>query len=551
MPSDSPELRRILDLPVRPDVRPLPPLLEKWAPKLRPAQIAALSELAAMPAPCGIYGDIGVGAGKFLICMLAGALLGLDRVLIITDAQLIGQARSEIDRFVQVFPETVDHMPTLLAYEHLSRPESVYELDKRAPQLVMLDEAHRLCGANSARTNRVLNYAIQNPKVRWCVLSGTLQRKSLLDIAHLAELALRDGSFLPTDSTVLAMWSAVLDQGAKPSAAQLRYFDPLLAWAGTQDVNEAYARRFKSTPGVVSIQSEEAACSLRIRKRVYRPGAEIANAIKGLQDRWELPDGTELVDTLEYVRHSATISLGFFYRTVYPEGSEAWQEARKTWNRELRTQIQYRRYGDLDSPARVERAAEQGRGVPQSLIDAYRAWVAIRDTVEPEQTTNWLTMEVIDVVAEYMRRRKRGLVWYGSRAVEAALEERGLPCFGGGMAPPADDVPVAALSHHSHGTGKNLQAWNYQLILEPSASAGWWQQLLGRTHRYGQKADEVIAEVLTTTWYQRAQVFGAWREAGDLQTRFGTPFRLVNCDWLDDAPLLGYTDNVAGKNASG
>lgn len=491
-----------------------------------------------MPAPCGIFGDIGVGAGKFLICFLAGALLGLERIVILTDSQLLGQARSEMERFKHVFPETIGHMPSLLSYEHLSRPDSVYELDKRAPQLVMLDEAHRLCSLTSARTQRVLRYAVDHPQVRWCVLSGTLQRKKLVDIAHLAELALRQGSFLPTTDIALAKWSLVLDQGAEPSAEQRRYLDPLCAWAGTTDVQEAYARRFKATPGVVSIQSEDAACSLRVRRRLLPAPAEIKNAIKGLQTAWALPDGTEMVDTLEYVRHSATLSLGFFYKTIIPEGSEEWQEARRAWNRELRAQILYRRAGDLDSPARVEEAAKARSGVPQRLIDAYEAWVAIRHTVEPTKETVWITSAVMEAVAAFIKARKRGLIWYNSVAVEEALSALGVPCFGGGVAPPTNDVPFAALSAHSHGTGKNLQAWNYQIVLEPSGSAIWWQQLLGRTHRYGQAADEVIAEVLCTTWFQRAQLHAARNEAEELQKMYGSPFRLVNCDWLSDLPLL-------------
>lgn len=48
----------------------------------------------------------------------------------------------------------------------------------------------------------------------------------------------------------------------------------------------------------------------------------------------------------------------------------------------------------------------------------------------------------------------------------------------------------------ANGTGKNLQAWNKNLIVSCPTGAAVWEQLLGRTHRQGQKADEVQVDVL-------------------------------------------------------
>ena len=50
--------------------------------------------------------------------------------------------------------------------------------------------------------------------------------------------------------------------------------------------------------------------------------------------------------------------------------------------------------------------------------------------------------------------------------------------------------PILA-SVRSHGVGANLQKYCQNLVLSPSPSGSTWEQLLGRTHRPGQEADEV------------------------------------------------------------
>ena len=43
----------------------------------------------------------------------------------------------------------------------------------------------------------------------------------------------------------------------------------------------------------------------------------------------------------------------------------------------------------------------------------------------------------------------------------------------------------------AHGTGRNLQAFCRNLVANPPSDGATWEQLLGRTHRQGQEADEV------------------------------------------------------------
>jgi hypothetical protein len=87
-----------------------------------------------------------------------------------------------------------------------------------------------------------------------------------------------------------------------------------------------------------------------------------------------------------------------------------------------------------------------------------------------------------------------------------------------------------------HGKGKNLQAWNRQLVIEPPASGTVWEQLLGRTHRQGQRADDVIAVVYQHTDRVRAAVDRATAQARYIEQTQGTPQKMVFCRWFHEEP---------------
>jgi hypothetical protein len=55
------------------------------------------------------------------------------------------------------------------------------------------------------------------------------------------------------------------------------------------------------------------------------------------------------------------------------------------------------------------------------------------------------------------------------------------------------------LSIAAHGTGKNLQWTNRNLVCTPPTGGDIWEQLIGRTHRQGQTADEVFVDVYQHT----------------------------------------------------
>ena len=159
------ELARILSLEERQQTRHtgLPERLRAWEEHLWPIQVEALSILSNQPAPLGLYADVGVGGGKFLIATLAGAVVGAKRPLVMTRLDLIAQAKYELERFLPLFPGLEEHIPKYVAYSKLSRPDSTDLLDELKPDLIALDEAHAVASRTSARGIRLRRYVVENP----------------------------------------------------------------------------------------------------------------------------------------------------------------------------------------------------------------------------------------------------------------------------------------------------------------------------------------------------------------------------------------------------
>tara|TARA_Y100001973_G_scaffold100394_1_gene161425 strand:- start:907 stop:1311 length:405 start_codon:yes stop_codon:yes gene_type:complete len=119
------------------------------------------------------------------------------------------------------------------------------------------------------------------------------------------------------------------------------------------------------------------------------------------------------------------------------------------------------------------------------------------------------------------------LIWYQSDAIATELAARGLDTFGSGTDLESIKPRTVAASIAVHGTGSNLQQWSRAIVIEPPSSGDAWEQLLGRLHRPGQTADDVVFYV-----YQHTDAFsGAMRSAversGFIEATTGNPQKLL------------------------
>jgi hypothetical protein len=328
-------------------------------------------------------------------------------------------------------------------------------------------------------------------------MSGSLVGSSLLSYWHLALIALREGSPLPSTHDMAERWSRVVDVDASPADYDLAYFAKL---GRTQkEIRRALGRRLIRTPGVVWQTKgfdDVPLVMFPVKHQVTEP---CLAAIRKLNQTWELPDGEPLVDATDVGRHLATLPWGFYLAWDWDAigGYDAeWNEARLEW---ARVQRNIRSWGDreLDSLTTIVAAVKAGK-LPEAA-PAYEAWEAVRHRPEPPKVVRYVDHTAVVGVLDLVDQMGEGIVWFRSPALGELLAACGIPTYGRGDGFPKQ-APVVALNSQVYGTGTDgLQMlWHRNLVLQPPSD---YEQLIGRTHRSGQ-TETVRMGVVTATQHQ-------------------------------------------------
>jgi hypothetical protein len=270
---------------------------------------------------------------------------------------------------------------------------------------------------------------------------------------------------------------------------------------------KGYQRRLRETPGVVCSPDANIDCSLVLRRVPVDPGPQATEHLETLRTTWTTPNGDELVMPVDVWRHAREIATGFYYRWV-PPPPEHWMAARKTWNWNVRQfllpdGLYYHSHAHLhlDSPLQVALAISDGRITLESAIIAHQTWQAVRDDFKINTVAEWLDNGVLEYCSRWTTENGPGIVWTEHRAFGERLAQMlntGF-CSTGGTdvnGKPIEDYDgktvVASVAANSEG--RNLQAWNRNLVVTAPPTGSIWEQLLGRTHRFGQSADTVYVD---------------------------------------------------------
>lgn len=479
----------------------------------------------------------------------------------------------------------------ILPYSLLSTEDSVELLKTIAPKLVICDEGHNLKNFSAARTRRLMNY-VNSVEPDFVVASGTITDKGIEDYHHLISAALGDGSPLPLSNMMAMQWGVVLNSGAQPSETQAGSLLPLIEWARKHFPNEdlppiisgfrrAYRLRLTSTPGVVSTGDQEIGVSLTIANQsVEMPERwsgydELKGFIGLVEDEYITPNGDEIQHAIHTHKWMSELSCGFYNELTWPdpevyaqrkgiefevafehlERAQAHHKAQQIYSKELREFLMYGRPPEgIDTPRAVGQAIHQGNsmGFPGKLVSLWHKAHELDFEGRPERdsravricqfkidaATNW---------AQQLPKGQGGIVWYyhnevGKWLVEA-MEKLGLPvihCPAGDNdkirdANNKDKVLVASIM--AHGEGKNLQFMQHQFVLQWPRSARVAQQMLGRTHRTGQQADELIVWRADTTPFDIINFAACLNDAVYQQQTTGVRQKMVFCNY-DPLPMV-------------
>jgi len=506
----------------------------------------------------GGFLPIAVGGGKSLVAGLAGTVLDKDLSIIFAPASTVPQLRATLAEWGQHF-----RLPRykVESYAQLSRIREtsllktlIGDVDP-AKVVVVCDEMHRLRYLTSARTKRLLRIFEEHEELTFVGLSGTITSSSLRDFWHLLLLALRHNCILPLDAHKhsgghLHAWAEVIDDKGQPERSHWFAIAPLMRAFGEGEMpgkvserrdyaRRAFQRRLETAPGVVCTKKTALAASLNIGVLDLEVPEVVRAALDGVNLSGDLPNGDPIVDDITKWRALRQISAGFSYYWDWPNGVVDWDwlDAKRNWDTHVRQELQKHSRDGYDSPGLVKRAVHAyaaddyfDAGM-EELSFALAQWVEQEHKKPPPVVPEWLSDYLVQDAIGWLEKRKEPvLVWYESQAIADALKEH-MPVYGAGDGAP-EKVETCAVSIRAQGEGLNLDDWRVGLVIEPPSGGHVWEQLLGRTHRPGQQADEVECWIYGHTAAYRKAIDTAQRRAWYIQNTTGNHQKQCYATWL-------------------
>lgn len=439
----------------------------------------------------GAFLPVSVGGGKALISLLAPVVAEAERPVLFVPADLREQTnRRVIPQMMQQFQ--LHPRLKVIGYSELSLAKNDTMLERLSPDMIILDECHSVKSKKAGRTKRLIRWFRDHPQTSCVAMSGTVSNRSLRDYHHIIQWCLGErGAPLPIKWMELCDWADALDEGVpdqnRMGPGALERF-----CAEGENARQGYRRRLTETPGVIASGAEELGVALRIRKLDVDMPPALSRMLGELRANWEDPNGSALAEAVEVWRIARQIALGFWYEWI-PPAPRPWLDARRDWKRLVRQTLNHNRRR-LDTELQVWNECQANGGPAE-----WSTWNAIKDSFKPNPVAQWLDFYVVEAVARWLKAGP-GVVWVEHVAVgERLSKDLGVPYYGAGKKASLEILdargPIIA-SISAHGQGKNLQQWNRNLVTAPPSSGKTWEQLLGRTHRFGQEADEVVFDVL-------------------------------------------------------
>lgn len=480
----------------------------------------------------GCFGYLRPGAGKTLCGFLLPAIIPTSNPYLVVPSALEKKTKSEYQKYGRHW-----RLPALstVGYEYLSHPKQLNWFEEHKPTLVIFDESWFLANPACKVWKRFAKYWKKNQHVKAFFMSGSGAGRKIHEYWHYLRACLRKNLPLPLHPLESVKWGLAIDEKVQPwQRLDIGALDLLPGPSEEEEPDPIrrarlkYRIRLTSTPGVVSTLEDIPDVGLRIWAKTLTLPPEVVKMLRDMRKDYVTPGGDSFKLAVELWRHARALGT-CMYQVWRPPPPAPWRKARKDWHGFAREKAN--RMGSIDSIVHVVEGIEAGEIDDGGLL---AAWRAIEDQYDPKKhaVDVWCHDTVLDYAKEWLKEND-GLVWtpypiFGYRLSEAT----GVPyfreeaCDDKGVLVDDFTGPKAIVSIDSCAVGHNLHHWNKNLIVCPPSTGKIWNQMLARTHREGQEAHEVTAEVILTSRESYKCLAQACRDADFDTETSGQPHRL-------------------------
>lgn len=437
----------------------------------------------------------------------------------------------------------------------LSTKDASEILYKVKPEIIIVDEAHNLASPRAARTKRVKEFVEDHKPLfcalSGTITSKTIQDYHHLAVWSLREnnplpnsraMAIEWGTILDSNPGEGDGHLSHKQTGPlAPLAAWAREHDPSRAEIYTTTIagfRRAYQLRLSTAPGVVTSGESDIGVSLILEnhpvKQQQTPEYQKLQALMSdVTERWLTPNGDEIDHAIHTYKWMYELSAGFYNQLTWPtadefaarrsisidqatdilERAKEHHAAGQEYASALRKWLDMHSRQGLDTPDLVGRDMHfhGATNVGHDLYDMWRNWKDRDFEGRPDRDSEAIRVcdyKIQDAVAwatrvQSEKEHRGGIVWVYNNGIGDWLFESLVHAGLDVLYCPAGTRANAAIIDHSnvnkiivasikaHGEGKNLQHFRNQYGIQWPRQAKMAEQLLGRVHRNGQKADEL------------------------------------------------------------
>lgn len=234
----------------------------------------------------------------------------------------------------------------VMPYSCLSTEDTNELLEAIEAEYYITDEGHNLASRRAARTRRLLEFLIPDPRLgkkkpELVSMSGTFSNKSIMEYHHILTACLGAQSPVPISPTMAADWSAYVDSKAQQeyTGSNAGPLTQVHNWAKLHfpekeipnDVSgfrAAYRLRLTTSPGVVATAGQGIGTSLIIANRPIKVNAEseqwknLTDLMDQVVDKGIAPNGDQIEHAIHSFRWLYELTAGFYNELVWPTAEE-------------------------------------------------------------------------------------------------------------------------------------------------------------------------------------------------------------------------------------